>query len=102
MVMTEQESKEFDIYFRDLVQESTCKTCVTQGHTDGILLLRRPFPIRNISKDVLQFVTSIDCETGILICNTKFIRYTDLSLYDIRLLHHYVVVNKMYTFKSDH
>jgi hypothetical protein len=100
--MTEQESREFDIYFRDLVQESTCKTCVTHGDTDGVLELKKPFPIKNISKDVLQFISGIDCETGILICNTKFVRYTDLSLYDIRSLHHYVVINQQYTFKSDH
>lgn len=100
--MTEQESRQFDIYFRDLVQEATCKTCVSQGHTEGELVLFKEFPIRNISKGVLQHITSIDCETGILICNTKFIRYTDLSLYDIRALHHYVVINHQYTFKSDH
>lgn len=94
--MTKEETTEFDSYFRDLVQEATCKTCVLQGDTDGTIVLDDQFTY--LKQDVLQHIDGIDCETGILLCNTKYIRYTDLSLYDIHMLHNYVVQLKRYKF----
>ena len=99
--MTEVESKEFDSYFRDLVQEATCKTCVRHGDTDGELVLTNPFKFLGIKDDVLHSIHSMDCETGLLLCNTKYIRYTDLTLYDLKRLHRYVVLLKRYTFVSN-
>ena len=101
MCMTQEESKRFDNFFRDIVQESTSKTCITQGSTEGELVLIQPFEFVNINTDVLQTIVGVDCETGILLCKTKYIRYTDLSLYDISRLHRYVVVLKDYRFVSN-
>jgi hypothetical protein len=99
--MTQEESRQFDNFFRDIVQESTSKTCITQGSTEGELVLSQPFEFVNINTDVLQTIVGVDCETGILMCKTKYIRYTDLSLYDIDRLHRYVVVSKNYRFVSN-
>lgn len=99
--MTEVESKEFDIYFRDLVQEATCKTCIRQGDTDGEIVLTNPFKFLGIKDDVLHSIHAVDCETGILLCKSKYIRYTELSLYDLKRLHKYVVLLKRYTFVSN-
>lgn len=101
MCMTPEESRQFDNYFRDIVVESTSKTCVTYGSTEGELVLNQPFEFNNIHTDVLQTIVGVDCETGILMCKTKYIRYTDLSLYDINRLHKYVVVLKDYRFVSN-
>jgi len=101
MCMTQEESRQFDNFFRDIVQESTSKTCVTQGSTEGELVLNQPFEFVNVNTDVLQTIVGVDCETGILMCKTKYIRYTDLSLYDISRLHKYVVVLKDYRFVSN-
>jgi hypothetical protein len=72
--MTQVESNEFDIFFRDLVQEATCKTCIHQGDTDGVIVLTNPFKFLGINNDVLHSIHSVDCETGILMCKTKYIR----------------------------
>jgi hypothetical protein len=101
MCMTQEESKRFDNFFRDIVQESTCKTCITQGDTEGELVLTQPFDFISLVTNVLQTIVGVDCETGILMCKTKYIRYTDLSLYDISRLHKYVVVLKDYRFVSN-
>jgi len=101
MCKTQEESKQFDNFFREIVQESTSKTCITQGSTEGELVLIQPFEFVNINTDVLQTIVGVDCETGILMCKTKYIRYTDLSLYDISRLHRYVVVLKDYRFVSN-
>ena len=101
MCKTQEESKQFDNFFREIVQESTSKTCITQGSTEGELVLIQPFEFVNINTDVLQTIVAVDCETGILMCKTKYIRYTDLSLYDIDRLHKYVVVSKNYRFVSN-
>jgi len=101
MCKTQEESKQFDNFFREIVQESTSKTCITQGSTEGELVLIQPFEFVNINTDVLQTIVGVDCETGILMCKTKYIRYTDLSLYDIGRLHKYVVVLKDYRFVSN-
>lgn len=101
MCKTQEESKQFDNFFREIVQESTSKTCITQGSTEGELVLIQPFEFVNINTDVLQTIVGVDCETGLLLCKTKYIRYTDLSLYDISRLHKYVVVLKDYRFVSN-
>lgn len=101
MCMTQEESRQFDNFFREIVQESTSKTCITQGSTEGELVLNQPFEFVNINTDVLQTIVGVDCETGILMCKTKYIRYTDLSLYDIDRLHKHVVVLKNYRFVSN-
>ena len=101
MCMTQEESKRFDNFFRDIVQESTSKTCITQGSTEGELVLTQPFDFISLVTNVLQTIVAVDCETGILLCKTKYIRYTDLSLYDISRLHRYVVVLKDYRFVSN-
>ena len=101
MCMTQEESKRFDNFFRDIVQESTSKTCVTHGDTEGELVLSQPFDFISLITNVLQTIVGVDCETGILMCKTKYIRYTDLSLYDISRLHRYVVVLKDYRFVSN-
>jgi len=101
MCMTQEESKRFDNFFRDIVQESTSKTCVTHGDTEGELVLSQPFVFISLITNVLQTIVGVDCETGILVCKTKYIRYTDLSLYDISRLHKYVVVLKDYRFVSN-
>ena len=101
MCMTQEESKRFDNFFKDIVQESTSKTCVTHGDTEGELVLSQPFEFVNVNTDVLQTIVGVNCETGILMCKTKYIRYTDLSLYDISRLHKYVVVLKDYRFVSN-
>ena len=101
MCMTQEESRQFDNFFREIVQESTSKTCITQGSTEGELVLSQPFEFVNINTDVLQTIVGVDCETGILMCKTKYIRYTDLSLYDIDRLHKHVVVLKNYRFVSN-
>jgi len=101
MCMTQEESKRFDNFFRDIVQESTSKTCVTHGDTEGELVLSQPFDFISLITNVLQTIVGVDCETGILMCKTKYIRYTDLSLYDINRLHRYVVVLKDYRFVSN-
>ena len=101
MCMTQEESKRFDNFFRDIVQESTSKTCVTHGDTEGELVLTQPFDFISLVTNVLQTIVGVDCETGILVCKTKYIRYTDLSLYDISRLHKYVVVLKDYRFVSN-
>lgn len=101
MCMTQEESKQFDNFFRDIVQESTSKTFVTHSDTEGGLVLNHPFEFVDINTDVLQTIVGVDCETGILMCKTKYIRYTDLSLYDIDRLHKYVVVLKDYRFVSN-
>ena len=101
MCMTREETKRFDNFFKEIVQESTSKTCVTHGDTEGELVLTQPFEFLNVNSDVLQTIVAVDCETGILLCKTKYIRYTDLSLYDIDRLHRYVVVLKNYRFVSN-
>ena len=101
MCMTREETKRFDNFFKDIVQESTSKTCVTHGDTEGELVLIQPFEFVNVNTDVLQTIVGVNCETGILMCKTKYIRYTDLSLYDISRLHKYVVVLKDYRFVSN-
>jgi hypothetical protein len=101
MCMTQEESKRFDNFFRDIVQESTSKTCITKGSTEGELVLTQPFDFISLVTNVLQTIVGVDCETGILVCKTKYIRYTDLSLYDISRLHKYVVVLKDYRFVSN-
>ena len=101
MCMTREESRQFDNFFKEIVQESTSKTCITQGSTEGELVLDQPFEFLNVNSDVLQTIVGVDCETGILLCKTKYIRYTDLSLYDIDRLHRYVVVLKDYRFVSN-
>jgi len=101
MCMTQEESKRFDNFFKDIVQESTSKTCVTHGDTEGELVLTQPFDFISLVTNVLQTIVGVDCETGILMCKTKYIRYTDLSLYDISRLHRYVVVLKDYRFVSN-
>jgi hypothetical protein len=101
MCKTQEESKRFDNFFREIVQESTSKTCITQGSTEGELVLIQPFEFVNINTDVLQTIVGVDCETGLLLCKTKYIRYTELSLYDISRLHRYVVVLKDYRFVSN-
>jgi hypothetical protein len=101
MCMTQEESKRFDNFFKDIVQESTSKTCVTHGDTEGELVLTQPFDFISLVTNVLQTIVGVDCETGLLLCKTKYIRYTDLSLYDISRLHRYVVVLKDYRFVSN-
>ena len=101
MCMTQEESKRFDNFFKEIVQESTSKTCITQCSTEGELVLDQPFEFLNVNSDVLQTIVGVDCETGLLLCKTKYIRYTDLSLYDIDRLHRYVVVLKDYRFVSN-
>jgi len=101
MCMTQEETKRFDNFFKEIVQESTSKTCITQGGTEGELVLGQPFEFLNVNSDVLQTIVGVDCETGLLLCKTKYIRYTDLSLYDIDRLHKYVVVLKDYRFVSN-
>ena len=101
MCMTQEESKRFDNFFKDIVQESTSKTCVTHGDTEGELVLTQPFDFISLVTNVLQTIVGVDCETGLLLCKTKYIRYTDLSLYDISRLHKYVVVLKDYRFVSN-
>ena len=99
--MTEVESKEFDEYFRDLVQEATCKTCIRQGDTDGIIKLTNPFKFLGVKDNVLHSIHGVDCETGILLSKSKYVRYTELTLYDLKRLHRYVVLLKRYTFVSN-
>lgn len=99
--MTDSESIQFDSYFRDLVQEATCKTCVRQGDTDGVLILNNPFKFLRVKDDVLLTIFGVDCETGILLCKTKYVRYTDITLYDLHRLHRYVVLLKRYKFVSN-
>ena len=101
MCMTREETKRFDNFFKEIVQESTSKTCVTHGDTEGELVLTQPFDFISLVTNVLQTIVGVDCETGILVCKTKYIRYTDLSLYDISRLHKYVVVLKDYRFVSN-
>jgi hypothetical protein len=96
--MTQVESNEFDGYFRDLVQEATCKTCIRQGDTDGVIKLMNPFKFLGVNNDVLHSIHAVDCETGILLHKSKYVRYTELSLYDLKRLHKYVVLLKRYTF----
>lgn len=101
MCMTQEESKRFDNFFKEIVQESTSKTCITQGNTEGELVLIKPFEFVDVNSGVLQTIVGVDCGTGILMCKTKYIRYTDLSLYDIDRLHRYVVLLKDYRFVSN-
>lgn len=101
MCMTREESRQFDNFFKEIVQESTSKTCITQDDTEGELVLTQPFDFISLVTNVLQTIVGVDCETGILVCKTKYIRYTDLSLYDIDRLHRYVVVLKDYRFVSN-
>ncbi len=103
MSMTKQESQQFDFYFKEIVQESTCKTCVKQGDTDGELILHKPFEFFSVKddNDVLHSIHSVDCETGILLSESKYVRYTELSLYDIHRLYIYVVLMKRYKFVSN-
>lgn len=98
MCMTRKKSKQFDNFFKEIVQESTSKTCITQGDIEGELVLIKPFEFVDVNSGVLQTIVGVDCGTGILMCKTKYIRYTDLSLYDIDRLHRYVVLLKDYRF----
>jgi hypothetical protein len=101
MCKTFQESREFDGYFRDIVQESTCKTCIELENGQGELVLSQPFKFTSLKDGVLQHIHSVDCGTGILLSENKYIRYTELSLYDLRSLHNYVVNLKNYRVVSN-
>jgi hypothetical protein len=103
MSMTNQESQQFDFYFKEIVQESTCKTCIKQGDTDGYITLFKPFEFYSVKddNDVLHSIHAVDCETGILLSESKYVRYTELSLYDIHRLYIYVVLLKRYKFVSN-
>ena len=78
---------------REIVQEATVRSMVTNQTTDGVLLLKKPVEVGN------YVVQSICCETGFLISTEdKVVRYRDLSVENLSVLHHEIVLGKQYSF----
>ena len=98
-----------DNLHKEIVQESTCRTCQQMDTTDGVLLLHKPVAILieyyrpewdDYSEEVL--VTAVDCNTGDLIGeslngNERNIRYRDLTAEKLLELHT-AVTSKQYQF----
>lgn len=98
-----------DNLHRGIVQESTCKIYQQLDTTDGVLLLRKPILVHvtsyhpewdDYSEEVR--VTAVDCNTGDLIGenlsgNERNVRYMDLSV-DTMLLLHTAITSNQYEF----
>jgi len=78
---------------RDIVIESTVKNCI---HNDGGGVLQLKHPV-NIDEDTIGYVC---CDTGLLLSldGDTIIRYQDLSIEDLAVLHTEIVLSKQYSF----
>lgn len=83
-----------DNIHRDIVQEATVRNTVSGNSSDGVLLFKHPIQIGD------NHISSICCETGFLLGpdNNKIIRYQELNLEGLSVLHNYVVESKQYKF----
>lgn len=80
----------------DIVQEATVRTMVNIQTTDGVLSLEKPVEVGD------YVVQSICCETGYLISpEDRVVRYQDLTVEELSVLHQSFVVGKKYTFTSN-
>jgi hypothetical protein len=79
---------------RDIIQEATVRNTVNGNESDGVLLLIKDVTING------KVISSICCETGYLLGqdNDKIVRYQDLTLEGLAVLHNYVVECKQYKF----
>lgn len=80
----------------DIVQEATVRTMVNIQTTDGVLSLEKSIQVGD------YVVQSICCETGLLISiEDRVVRYQDLTVEDLSVLHREFVLGKHYSFKSN-
>ncbi len=80
----------------DIVQEATVRTMVNNNTTDGVILLEKPIEVGG------YVVQSVFCETGYLISTEDIIvRYQDLTVEELSVIHQSLVVGKKYTFISN-
>ena len=80
----------------DIVQEATVRTMVNIQTTDGVLSLEKPIEVGD------YVVQSVCCETGYLISpEDRIVRYQDLCVEDLSVLHQSLVISKKYTFISN-
>jgi len=78
---------------RDIVQEATVRNMIKNQTTDGVLLLNRPVELGS------YVVQSVCCNTGYLISTEdKIVRYQDLCVEQLSVLHQEFVTSKRYTF----
>lgn len=81
---------------RDIVQEATVRNMITNQTTDGVLSLEKPVEVGD------YVVQSVCCETGYLISTEDIIvRYQDLTVEELSVIHQSLVVGKKYTFISN-
>jgi hypothetical protein len=77
----------------NIVQEATVVNCVKGNSGDGVLLLKKPVDIGSC------VVQSVCCETGFLISEEdKIVRYQDLTIEQLSVLHRQIFETKNYTF----
>lgn len=80
---------------RDLVQEATCKNSIKGNSSHGVLHLNSPMIFGEF------IISGLCCEEGLLLqpdyC--RIVPYQKLSVYDLVVLHEYVVEKKNYSFK---
>ncbi len=81
---------------RDIVQEATVRNMIINQTTDGVLSLEKPVEVGG------YVVQSVCCETGYLISTEDIIvRYQDLTVEELSVIHQSLVVGKKYTFISN-
>lgn len=77
----------------NIVQEATVFNCVSGNSSDGVLLLKKPVDVGN------RVIQSVCCETGYLISSDdRIVRYQDLSIDEMCVIHRELVELKKYTF----
>ena len=81
---------------RNIVQEATVYNCVKGNSSDGVLLLKKPIRVGDYC------VESVCCETGYLISTEdKIVRYQDLTVEQLSVLHTQIFQLKEYSFTSN-
>lgn len=77
----------------NIVQEATVFNCVKGNSSDGVLLLKKPVSVGT------RVIQSVCCETGYLISpDDRIIRYQDLSIDEMCVIHREVFELKNYSF----
>jgi hypothetical protein len=80
----------------DIVQEATVRIMVSNNTTDGVISLENPIEVGG------YVVQSVCCESGLLISTEdRVVRYQDLTVEHLSVLHQSFVVGKKYTFISN-
>jgi hypothetical protein len=82
---------------KDIVVESTVRTCLLRKKGDDVLQLKNPVKVRT---NTVGFVC---CETGLLLSDDgdTIVRYQDLTVEELSVLHMEIVESKQYSFTNN-